>query len=139
MAWLGEQLGYKTKEDWYKITTYDFEKNHGEGLLVSYYNSSAYQLLTSLYPEYEWLFWKFTPAPQSSWKSKENQLKYMAWLGEQLGYKTKEDWYKITQKDIENNYGHGLLKHYNGSPYQLLSSVYPEYEWLFLEICMFTK
>ena len=130
MAWLGEQLGYKTKEDWYKITGNDFKKNHGIGLLVSYYNGSSYQLLKSIYPEYEWLFWKFTPAPQSSWGSKENQLQYMAWLGEQLGYKTKEDWYKISQNDFYTNYGCGLItKKYNGSPYQLLSSIYPNFEW----------
>ena len=130
MAWLGEQLGYKTKEDWYKITGNDFKKNHGSGLLASYYNGSPYQLLKFIYPEYEWLFWKFTPAPQSSWDSKENQLKYMNWLGETLGYTTTEDWYEISVYDIFYNYGSGLISNkYNGSPYQLLSSVYPNYKW----------
>ena len=133
ITWLGEQLGYTTEEDWYKITGNDYKENHGSGLLSNYYDDSCpYKLLTSLYPEYEWLFWKFTSAPKNSWDSKENQLKYMTWLGEQLGYKTKEDWYKITQKDIENNYGSALLsKYYNHSYSQLLTSLYPEYEWLF--------
>jgi hypothetical protein len=130
MAWLGEQLGYTTKEDWYKITQKDFENNYGGALIMNKYNGSPYLLLTFLYPEYEWLFWKFVCSPNNSWGSKENQLKYMAWLGEQLGYKTKEDWYKISQNDFRINFGGAfIMNKYNGSPYQLLSSVYPNFEW----------
>ena len=129
MAWLGEQLGYKTIEDWYKITKNDFEKNYG-CRLCHIYNNSPYQLLKSMYPEYEWLFWKFTPAPQNSWKSKENQLKYMNRLSNTLGYTTIEDWYKITVDDFRINFGGAfIMNKYNGSPYQLLSSIYPNFEW----------
>jgi hypothetical protein len=130
ITWLGEQLGYTTIEDWYQIKQKYFSNNYGHGLL-SKYNGSPYQLLTSLYPEHNWLFWKFTVAPNSSWENKENQLQYMNWLGEQLGYTTIEDWYKITKNDFEKNYGCRLCQIYNSSPYQLLKSMYPEYEWLF--------
>ena len=131
MDWLGEKLGYTTMDDWYQIEQKDFSNNYGGGFLVSKYNHSPYQLLTSLYPDHEWLFWKFTVAPNNSWDSKENQLKYMGWLGEQFRYNTTEDWYKITQNDFQGNYGSGFLKNYNNSPYQLLKCIYPEYEWLF--------
>ena len=54
----------------------------------------------------------------------------MNWLGEKLGYTTTEDWYEISVYDIFYNYGSGLISNkYNGSPYQLLSSVYPNYKW----------
>ena len=42
-----------------------------------------------------------------------------------------EDWYKITQKDINSNYGGGLVNnYYNDSPIQFLKSVFPEESWL---------
>ena len=131
MTWLGEHLGYTTMEDWYQVTTKIFIENYGSSLVTTYYNSSPILLLKSIYPEYEWLFWKFLSAPNNSWDSRENQLQYMTWLGEHLGYTTMEDWYQITQNDFYNNYGRGICAKYNGSPYQLVKSIYPEYEWLF--------
>ena len=41
-----------------------------------------------------------------------------------------EDWYQITWKIINDNYGGGLIKKYNGSPYSLLKTIYPDYDWL---------
>ena len=128
ITWLGKHLGYTTKEDWYKITNNDFHKNYGRTLVKNYYGSSYY-LLKFLYPEYEWLFWKFICSPNNSWDNKENQLKYMNWLSEKLKYTKKEDWYDITVNDLYRNDGGGLISKYNGSPYQLLSSVYPNYKW----------
>ena len=67
--------------------------------LISKYNNRPSKLLSSVYPEYEWLFWKFIRAP-NEWDNKENQLKYMNWLGEKLGYTTTEDWYEISVYDF---------------------------------------
>ena len=50
-------------------------------------------------------------------------------LSNTLGYTTIEDWYKITVDDFRRNFGGAFIHKYNGSPYQLLSSVYPHFEW----------
>ena len=83
-----------------------------------------------MYPDHNWLFWKFTSSPES-WKSKENQLKYMAWLVNNLDTKQKKIGTKLLKTIFHTNYGSGLLNKYNGSPYQLLTSLYLECEWLF--------
>jgi hypothetical protein len=130
MEWLFKQLGYQTEEDWYKVTQQDFKDNQGGGLLANYYKDSPYQTLKALYPEKEWLPWKFGMSYQGFWKSVENQKWYIDWLFNQLGYQTEKDWYKVTQQDFNDNKGHGLLNYYNNSPYQTLKSLYPEKEWL---------
>ena len=80
MLILRVKLEFYTMESLYKITQNDFSTNYG-GLLCKKYNGS-HKLLKYIYPEYEWLFWKFGQAPSNSWDSQENQVKYITWLGE---------------------------------------------------------
>ena len=123
MDWLGKELGYTTMED-YKITRRYFKNNYGGGLLNRYYNHSCIELVFSMYPDYNWIIWKFKKVKSNYWQNKENHKKYMDWLGKELGYTTMEDWYKITQKDITDNYGGGLInRYYNGSCIELVSSM----------------
>lgn len=115
MNWLGDTLRYRKKEDWYQITNRIFADNYGSTLVTNYYNSSPILLLKSIYPDH--------------WNIKENQLQYMNSLQKILGYRKIEDWYKVTKNDFEKNHGSGLISKYNSSPYQLLSSVYPNFQW----------
>ena len=128
MDWLGLQLGYKISEDWYNIKGQDIRNKDGGGLLKNY-NNSPLQLLKSVYPEENWLPWKFTNAPNGYWDDIENHKIYMDWLGTQLEYKILEDWYNITTQRIINNDGGGLLQYYNNSPKLLVTSIYPNYPW----------
>jgi hypothetical protein len=66
--------------------------------LLHYYNNSPYLLITSIFPEYNLLPWKFTVAPNNFWSNIDNQRKFMNWAGEQLKIKEPSDWYKITAK-----------------------------------------
>ena len=67
---------------------------------------------------------------QGTWKKVENHKIYAKWLKEKLIYENEEDWYKITAKEIKDNYGSGLLVHYyNNSPIQFVKEMFPDYEW----------
>ncbi len=60
-------------------------------------NKSLPQLLTLVYPEYEWLPWRFQhPVPTGFWKDEGNQIKFVEWAGTQFQIKEMSDWYKIT-------------------------------------------
>lgn len=50
--------------------------------------------------------------------------RYLDWLGEKLGYDTKEKWYKVSMNDFMNNFGEPLLKIYNNSPGSVVMDVY---------------
>lgn len=68
---------------------------HLAGLLAGWYDSSLSKALTSLYPQHTWRAWKFSQVPSKFWCTKDNQLRYFAWLGEQLNIKNLDDWYNV--------------------------------------------
>lgn len=128
MEWLGVILNCQDINDWYKVEAKDFQKHYGQTLLNKY--KSVIFLLRSIYPQNEWLEWKFMKAPQGTWKDKERIVQYVQWLGAQQGYFKYEDWYNVSTSVFDNNYGGGLLKSvYNGSAFLLLQDVYQEYRW----------
>jgi hypothetical protein len=134
--WLFNKLNYKKMEDWYNISINIIKENYGGGLL-NYYNRSPTQFIVKLYPEYNFLEWKFIQTKKYYWDNIENQKKYIVWLFKELKFTKMEDWYTISRCDFIKNYGDGLLQQqYNSCPIQLLINVYPEYKW---EISKFKK
>jgi hypothetical protein len=71
----------------------------GKGLL-NHYNGSPSLLISTAYPDYEWLPWKFTVAPMGYWENPENHRKFLHWAGKLLGVKDMSGWYKVTQEVI---------------------------------------
>ena len=71
----------------------------GRGLLDKYQNSQIL-LLSQVYPEYEWLPWKFEYSPRNFWNNEDNKLKYLEWAGKQLGIKELNDWYKCSKEVV---------------------------------------
>jgi hypothetical protein len=67
--------------------------------------------------------WKFNKAPKDFWNNKDNQRKFLDWLGKELGFKEMSDWYKVRVEDILQH-GAGISLHYN-SPRQILEANYP--------------
>ena len=136
--YLFKKLGYTTMEDWYKTIRKDIRKNGGGGLLECCYNGSVTQLLKAVYPDYKWFIFKFKSCPNGHWNLYEHQKEYIEWLGEELGYTTMEDWYKITVNIIHSNYGGALInnQYKNLHQVELLKSMYPYYDWLEWKFCL---
>src|SRR3979490_2008551 len=65
---LGVQLGYKSMEDWYNVKAKDIQNNGGGGLLTNYYRNSPSEALQSVYPEHNWMLWKFKTVPMGYWE-----------------------------------------------------------------------
>ena len=51
-------------------------------------------MLAKLYPDYEWLPWKFARTPSSFWDNIINQRKYMDWLFKKWNMKDMNEWYE---------------------------------------------
>jgi len=116
---------------WYGVTLEQFQENDGSVLLLQY-GFSPYKMFASLFPNSEFMPWKFSKTPNAFWNSIENQKRYMKWLSKVLSrnLETAEDWYDINAEDFLRNFGGYLLSKYGSSPYQLLSKLFPETEWL---------
>ncbi len=127
--WLGMQLGYKEMDDWYNVTV-DSINHHGKRILSQHYNTSPSQALQTVYPEHDWVMWRFGNTPKDFWENDSHHKQFFDWLGTQLEYKEMDDWYNVTVDSI-NHHGKGLLtQHYNTSPSQALQTVYPEHDWM---------
>jgi hypothetical protein len=88
-------------------------------------------MLSSLYPQYDWLPWKFEKCARYFWDDEKNQRKFLEWAGKQLKINEMSDWYKVTTKHISELGGGGLLRtRFRDSISLMLTEVYPDYKWL---------
>jgi hypothetical protein len=65
-------------------------------LLFRKYNESLPNLLKDVYPEYDWLPWKFEKVPLLFWDDIKNQQKFVKWAEKELKIKEMSDWYKVS-------------------------------------------
>jgi hypothetical protein len=136
MDWFAAKMGINRPEDWYKISGKDFERNYG-GTLVTLYNGSPVAVIKAYLPKYRWLEWLFSGVPHGFWLDRKNRVRYMDWLGEQLGYKKPKDWYAVTKREFYTHHGIQFQKHFDGSPLEALRDYLPKYawkEWLFYRV-----
>jgi hypothetical protein len=62
------------------------------------FNSSPSILLANVYPDYNWLPWKFNTYPKTFWDDVKNQRKFMEWAANELKIKGMSNWYDVTFK-----------------------------------------
>src|SRR5262245_37931359 len=67
-----------------------------------------------IYPEHSWDMNKMKSKPLGYWSIKENQRRFMDELGKKLGVTRMDDWYDLTQDNIQRNGGLTIeeLSHY---------------------------
>jgi hypothetical protein len=95
-------LNLKNHSDFYKLTETvqtiknspshlkEIEKRGGGDLLKQYKN--AHTLLSTLYPQHEWLPWKFPVVSRGFWSNVENQKKFLETISKELKITSLELW-----------------------------------------------
>ena len=53
-------------------------------------------VLSSVFPEYDWLPWKFDSCPSIYWTDVNNQRKFIESVAKELKIKDISDWYKVS-------------------------------------------
>jgi len=102
----------------------------GSGLVAMYSNSISAAIM-AVYPEHEWLPWKFQTVSRQWWAEKKNQLNFLEWLRTSVfQFSESSKWYHLSVQDIELHGGKGLVNIYGKSMYTILSNAYPTYEWI---------
>jgi hypothetical protein len=72
-------------------------------MILTAYSMSVANLVITVFPEYNWLPWKFSRTPRNFWIDVNNQIKYIEWLGKLKNINKKEDWYEIIGKVKNKN------------------------------------
>ena len=121
---LAEKLGYKEMDDWYQLSQRELAK-HGGGALHNRFSGSPLRMLKHIFPEHDWLEFRFSMAPKGYWDSHKNLVRYMDWLGAVLGFMEMDDWYEVRTEDFNTNYGAGAPF----SPSNAVMTAYPEHGW----------
>lgn len=83
-----------------------------------------------VYPQHEWLLWKFDTSPMSYWTQPGNRAHFIKWFASLSGFSSLDRWYSVDLESIRREGGGGLLAIYNDSLFRLLQEVYPDHEWL---------
>jgi hypothetical protein len=134
VSWFEAEVNITSKEDWYKITRTVIDNNYGMGLINSCFRGSVYDLVKYVYPEYRWLPWMFTNAPNGFWFDTENIKWWISWYMETHGYTTLDELYAMTYPDVIAYNGGALWTRKRDpkyrNPYELLTAVYPDHSWL---------
>ena len=115
-------------EDWYSISQEKIISNGGATLL-RYTKMSPSELVMNIFDEYQWLPWKFLVTPKEIWTDKKVQRNFLSSLGKSLGIIEKDQWYRVTYKEIRDFGGSGLLSIYGNSPSKTIMSVFDDYKW----------
>lgn len=135
-------LNISKREDWKKITIGFIVKHGGEGL-IKLYNNSLLQLLQTLYPDQQidvntLLNSKSTAeipnqitkkAKKRRWNDIDYQKNFLIKYANENDIVEKQDWSKVTIKQIVNEGGSTLLNYHGYSLHKSLNFLFPELNW----------
>jgi very-short-patch-repair endonuclease len=117
IEWLCKRLNFTIPQQLNRLTQAHFRDNYGIGMLVKYYNTSVFNCLCTLYPEYkeEYLKWyMFDNKPKSSFDSLDERREAMAWLRKEAGWDSADSFYHLSREDFDE-WGLGGLIYYRKS------------------------
>ncbi len=66
-------------------------------------------VLSVIFPEYNWVPWKFNRVPTGFWDDIENHKKFFNWVAKEKNIQKPADWQRVTLDDITQLGGRGLL------------------------------
>eukprot|EP01114_Cavostelium_apophysatum_P003467 TRINITY_DN1335_c0_g4_i6.p1 TRINITY_DN1335_c0_g4~~TRINITY_DN1335_c0_g4_i6.p1 ORF type:complete len:879 (-),score=171.48 TRINITY_DN1335_c0_g4_i6:765-3401(-) len=124
---LSKDLNLSTWEEWYEVSEQAVLERGGGQLIQN--DGTFSEALARAFPEHDWKVWKFQKLPYGFWSREENQKAFLDSTAKKLQLKSLEDWHAITEEDVLNCGGSGLLKEHKNSIVRALLAHYPHYEW----------
>lgn len=112
---------------WYGVKSSDINANGGRAIL-GYYNSSVADMLATVYPEKDWLPWKFARLPGSSRNQNDLTLQAIKFAEKVLSMEDPSGWKRVNiEKLIE--LGIDKVISANGGLANVLRRIYPNENW----------
>ena len=121
-------MNVKKPEDWYKIPHEEVRKLGGITLIKLY--GSLSEFIMKMYPEYPWNVFKFQRLPNFFWNDKNNHIKFVNYLLEELNVSPNDTTAcsQITTNDIKKYGGAGMIPYYSNL-LELFKECIPNNNW----------
>lgn len=118
---VAKHLGIRAKTDWYAIQWQHFNQTPEGATVLGQNGNSLLKVLRRYIPEVEWTEWLFPNAPHGFWADKENRMRYMEWLCNQLGYDRPSQVCRLQYADFKANHGEYMLtRNYASAPWKVV-------------------
>lgn len=131
MEYAMKELGITSLDDWYTVSTPKMQRTRIAGLVSKTYAGSLRRALAAVFPEHDWLEWKFSRLAPRWINDPQNARRCVDWLGKQLGLQSISDWYSVSQADV-----HRHLKAFKSTRSNKMMSLadlvmlaYPSHDW----------
>lgn len=86
-------------------------------------------MLSMVYPDHQWLPWRFKYVPKGIWREPNNRKEFIEWCADQLGITSLDQWYKINSTEFAEKCGSSMFNYYSRSYFGMLKDMYPQHEW----------
>ena len=123
---LAQKLGITDLKEWNNVSDTILLVNGAFWIRKKY--KSLFEALQATYPEYPWNVYERFRKPRNYWSEDENILQFLELLKSTFHIKKKDDWIRISNTQIYDLGGGGLIKKY-GNLGVILSKYYPEETW----------
>lgn len=91
-------------------------------------DGSILKLLTTTYPEYEWLPWRFSPLPKDLSIESGDETRFIQALEAELHLCERSDWYRVSDSQLTALGANRYLKRLGGIE-EVLKRQRPEIDW----------
>lgn len=123
-----EEKGKEWYEKWYAVSAEEVVRHGGQGLLSDYYGRSMYNLLRAVFPEHEWLPWRFPVLPKLIWKEETVVEKAVRFVENELHLRGGNDWKRVRTSELEDLHVFRLFEA-NGGVSAVIRRYYPDVQW----------
>jgi hypothetical protein len=127
---IGVEIGVREKDlsPWYNVTSKKlFRKFGGPGLLHQYRGSLS-AMLRKIYPEYDWLPWRFKRISSHVDQDPAVIRKLLSYIESEGSVAQPTDWYSVKNLKLKQLGVYSFVVRMGGL-YQLLSRSHPEISW----------
>lgn len=130
---VGKKLGVtEDLSQWYHVEVAALRRYGSSGLLPGRYGS-LYALLKGVYPEHDWLPWKFKFVSRTTKRNSEALQRTLRFVEETLSFSNPQEWYLVTESTLRSLGVYSLLirigKDLSKALTELLRLYRPEVSW----------
>jgi hypothetical protein len=130
--WIAEKFQVNFLEDWYVISREMIGASKGLQLLENFYDNSLFIALETVYPQTNWLPWKFQAEEcRKAMNRRTFRRSYLDWIEDVMEMKDATKWYEIKRRNLMDhpNFVEMLDRYYNGSLFEALNDIKEEFHW----------